>query len=153
MNLKDEVGVGRYHTAPSRMTFCIIDQEGEKVNNPHVWHCPENYVYIMNWSYLTSTNGFNWFTLTVSVEAIKHAGGSQSSLCSQSYLWFSPAEASSGSLSLSISCFFSSGPTSPFVTLSVRQRRTGWVKQSHRCTTWAMTGACDGTWPVRILQK
>lgn len=65
------------------------------------------------------------------------------------YLWFSPADASSWSFSLSVSCFFSSALKSPFVILSLStykhkdgQDITQWCKPPQR---GEFIGACDDT--------
>lgn len=64
------------------------------------------------------------------------------------YLWFSPAEASSSSFSLSVSCFFSSGPISPFVILSMgSSKETHALDQTDRTSLQRqkLPGACDDT--------
>lgn len=73
-------------------------------------------------------------------------------MCWLNYLWFSPAEVSSRSFSLSVSCFFSSGLMSPFVILSVgsSERHTDSVTkniatQPKPPQRGDLTAACDDT--------
>lgn len=63
------------------------------------------------------------------------------------YLGFSPAEASSSSFSLSVSCLFSSGPISPFVILSMGSSEKHRQTQSDRMSLQRreLPGACDDT--------